>query len=341
MNTSTLSIHIGNGLLESQAFDVFGGLFLLLIGAALLYTLATWRFRALQLDGETLGVRRRGPYFHGVYRYVLPNGEAGQATSVQGHNTPQGFRSGRHVTIQVMPDKPGEAREQHAPWLWTLTVALVLGGAWLIYLGATLSKRSPFTWGLIVLALAYVAHWLWKRVAALLAKMQPIAAANPWNALPIESAEALGALSPTTVSLSSPRSKSRSAGPIFIVLGLGILALALWQARGVLTLGHGIRTSGRVVELSEGTGDRTGDTFLFPVVQYTDREDGVLRFHDRTGARPSPFKVGDTVPVIYLPGKPATATIDRGPGNWAPLGWSAVMGTVMVGLGVFAVRSEK
>jgi hypothetical protein len=51
--------------------------------------------------------------------------------------------------------------------------------------------------------------------------------------------------------------------------------------------------------------------------------------------------VGDTVPVIYLPGKPATATIDRGPGNWAPLGWSAVMGTVMVGLGVFAVRSEK
>ena len=125
MHTSNLSLHIGNGLLVSQAFDVFGGLILLLIGAAIFYTLATWRFRALQLDGEILGVRRRGPYFHGVYRYVLPNGEAGQATSVQSHNTPQGFSSGRHVRIQVMPDKPGEAREQHAPLLWALAVALL------------------------------------------------------------------------------------------------------------------------------------------------------------------------------------------------------------------------
>jgi len=294
MNTSTLSLHIGNGLLVSQAFDVFGGLFLLLIGAAIFYTLATWRFRALQ----------------------------------------------------------GEAREQHAPGLWALAVALLLGGTWLIYIGATVSKRSPFTWALIVLALAYVAHWLWKRVNALLAKMQPVAAADPWSTLPLEplnplgpiepiEPESLGAASATTMSLTGRRSTSRSAGPIFIVLGLGILALALWQARGVLNLGHGIRTSGRVVELSEGSGDRSGDTFLFPVVQYTDRDDGALRFHDRTGARPSPFKVGDTVPVIYLPGKPATATIDRGPGNWAPIGWSAVMGIVLTGLGVFAVRLQK
>jgi len=341
LNTSTLSFHIGSGLLESQALDVFGGLFLLLIGAAIFYTLATWRFRALQLNGETLGVRRRGPYFHGVYRYVLPSGQAAQATSVQGHTSPRDFRSGRHVTIQVMPEKPDEAREQRAPWLWVLAVALLLGGIWLIYIGATVSKRSPVTWVLILLALAYLAHWLWKRVTALLAKMQPIAVADPWSALPIEPAETLSASSAATVSLSSPRSTSRPAGPIFIVLGLGILALALWQARGVLHLGHGIRTSGRVVELSEGTADRSGDTFLFPVVQYTDPNDGVLRFHDRTGARPSPFKVGDTVPVIFLPGKPATATIDRGTGNWATVGWSAVMGIVLTGLGVFALRNQK
>jgi hypothetical protein len=276
-----------------------------------------------------------------VYRYVLPNGEVGQATSVQGHNTPQAFSCGRHVTIQVRPDKPGEAREQRATWLWALAVALLLGGTGLIYSGATVSKLSPFTWGLIVLALAYVAHWFWKRVKALLARMQPIASADPWSALPIEPTESLGASSATTVSLSGRRSKSRSAGPIFIFLGLGILALALWQARGVLQLGHGIRTSGRVVELSEGTADRTGDTFLFPVVQYTDRDDGVLRFQDRTGARPSPFKVGDTVPVIYLPGKPASAAIDRGSGNWAPFGWSAVMGIVLTGFGVLALRNKK
>lgn len=297
MNTSTISFHIGSGLLESQALDVFGGLFLLLIGAAIFYTLATWRFRALQLNGETLGVRRRGPYFHGVYRYALPNGQAAQATSVQGHNSPRDFRTGRHATIQMMPDKADEARKQGAPWLW-------------------------------------------KRVTALLAKMQPIAATEPWSVLPIEPTESLGASSTSTASLTGRRSTSRSAGPISIVLGLGILAIALWQAWGVLNLGHGIRTSGRVVELSEGTADRSGDAFLSPVVQYTDPNDGVLRFHDRTGARPSPFKAGDTVPVIFLPGKPATATIDRGTGHWATVGWSAVMGIVLTGLGVFALRNQ-
>jgi hypothetical protein len=63
MNSSFQSIHIGNGLLESQASAVCGGLFLLLIGAAIIHTLASWRFRALQLDGETLGVRRPGALF--------------------------------------------------------------------------------------------------------------------------------------------------------------------------------------------------------------------------------------------------------------------------------------
>jgi hypothetical protein len=340
LNFNNFSIHIGSGLFASQVFDFFGGFFLLLIGAAILYTIASWRFRGLQVDGEIIGVRRRGPYFHGVYRYIQPSGEPRQATSVQGSNNPQRLQAGRHVPIQVMPDKPDEAREQHAPMLWTLTIALLLSGAGLIYVGATVSKHSLIAWVVIVLAVAWAAYWLWKRTKALVANLKPLAVPDPWSALPIEPAETLGAAPRFTPQLKSSGSKSRRAGMIFIVLGASVFALDIWQARGLLALRHGVRTSGVVMELSEGAADRSSDTFLFPVVQYTGEDGSVVRFHDRTGARPSPYKLGDTVPVRYLPGKPTTAAIDRGPSNWEPFGALAVMGIMLTGLGSVALRSQ-
>lgn len=339
MDFNNLSLRIGNGLFAGQAFDLFGGLFLLLIGGAILYNIAVWRFRGLQVDGEIVGVRRRGPYFHGVYRYALPNGEPRQATSVQGNISPLNLQTGRHVPIQVMPKMPDEAREQHATLLWALAVGFVLSGAWLIYVGATVSKRSPIAWITIVLAGAFLAYWLWHRVQALLAKLQPVAWPEPWSALPVERAESLGA-STFTPTLKSPRSKSRRSGVIFIVLGLSIFALDVWQARGILALGHGVRTTGIVMELSEGTAGRDSDTFLFPVVQYTGQDGNAVLFHDRTGARPSPFKVGDAVPVTYVRDKPTTATIDRGLRNWEPLAGLAVMGIMLTGLGLVALRTR-
>jgi outer membrane lipoprotein-sorting protein len=113
MNLSFLSLHIGNELLVSQAFDVFGGLFPSRIGAAIVYTLATWRFRVRQLEGEILGVRRLEPYFHGVYRFVLSNGEAGQATSVQSRNALRGF-SGGWVLLLTLSSMTVHAEEAPA-----------------------------------------------------------------------------------------------------------------------------------------------------------------------------------------------------------------------------------
>lgn len=340
MEFKNYSLQIGSGLFAGQIFDLFGGLFLVLIGAAIFYTLASWRVRAMQVDGEIVGVRRRGSQFHGVYSYLLPSGESRRATSVQGANSPQSLQSGRHVTIQVMPDNPDEAREQHAPMLWTVAFGLLLSGAWLIYVGATVSKRSPIAWIMIVLAVAYTGHWLWSRVQVLLAKMQPVAMPDPWSALPIEPAESLGVAPTLTLARRSTGSKLRRTGMIFVVLGLGVFVLDYWQARELLELRHGVRTSGIVTELSEGSTGRSSDTFLFPVVQYTGLDGNIVHFDDRTGARPSPYKVGDTVPVMYLPGKPSTATIDRGLRNWEPFGGLAVMGIMLTGLGFVALRSR-
>ena len=158
MNFNNVSIHIGSGFFASQVFGFFGGLFLLLIGAAIIHTLASWRFRGLQVDGEIIGV-------------------------------------------------PDEAREQHAPMLWTLTVVLLLSGAWLIYVGATVSKHSLGAW-----------------VVILLAVVKPLAVPEPWGALPIDAAAPLGASATSfTPQSKSSGSKSRRAGMIFVVLGLSVL----------------------------------------------------------------------------------------------------------------------
>jgi hypothetical protein len=112
-----------------------------------------------------------------------------------------------------------------------------------------------------------VAYRISIHVKALLVKMQPIPVPDPWSALPIEPAESLGVSPTQTSALSSKRSKSRRTGMIFVVLGLGVLVLDYWQARDLLELSHGVRTSGIVTELSEGSTGRSSDTFLFPVAQ--------------------------------------------------------------------------
>ncbi len=285
MNFNNLLLQIGSGIFAGQVFDFFGGLFLLSIGAAIFYSVASWRLRSTQ----------------GL------------------------LYTGRQVPLL----------------LWAaLAIGLLLSGAWLIYVGATVSKHGPIAWVLILLAVAVAAHWLWSRMNNLLAKIEPHAVPEPRSALPIERAESPGATRTFTLPLSSTRSKSRRSGVIFVVLGLGAFALTCWQARALWALGHGVRTSGIVVELNEAATGQSGDTFLFPVVQYTGQDGSVVRFHDRTGARPSPFKVGDPVLVRYVAGKPTTASIDRGLGNWEPLGALAIMGVMLTGLGLVALRSR-
>jgi predicted DCC family thiol-disulfide oxidoreductase YuxK len=211
VNPNNFSLQFGNGLFAGQVFDILGGSFLLLIGAAILQPLAYWRFRGLQVEGEIIGVRRRGACYHGVYRYVLPGGEYCEATSVQSRNSPQGLQTGRRVPIQVMTDKLDEAREQHASLLWALAIGLLLTGTLLVYMGAAVAKRSPIAWVLIVAAVAFVAHWLRLRMNTLLATIPPVARPERWSALPIKPAESLGISPASAPRLSGTGAKSRRA----------------------------------------------------------------------------------------------------------------------------------
>ena len=111
-------ISIGHGIMFGQVGYLLGGLFLILIGLAVLYTLLYWRVRALHLEGEIIGVRQAGPYFHSVFRFVMPDGSTTEATSGQGSSSLRARTAGRRVAISVMPNQPHEVREAMSPTIW-------------------------------------------------------------------------------------------------------------------------------------------------------------------------------------------------------------------------------
>src|ERR1017187_1467190 len=130
-------ISIGHGIMFGQVGYLLGGLFLILIGLAVLYTLLYWRVRALHLEGEIIGVRQTGPYFHSVFRFVMPDGSPKEATSAQGSASLNGRTAGRRVAISVMRNQPQEVREAMSPTVWVLAVGSLAGGLWLTWFALT------------------------------------------------------------------------------------------------------------------------------------------------------------------------------------------------------------
>ncbi len=334
-------IQIEPGFFFGQMASVLGGLFLVLLGAAILYSIAYWRLHAQGVESEIIGIRRRGAYFHSVYRYALPGGGWREATSVQGSSSLKGRTTGRRLEVRVMADHPGEAREAAAPVTWAVALGLVLGGGWLTYYSVTMWKRSVVIWILFALVTLYVGRRLWRWLAPYLMNMrsQP-GASDAWSALPIESAETLG-LSPEPNRFQFTGSKSRRSGAIFCMIGLAILAFAYIPVHRLLLLRTGTRTEGIVLQLDRDTSNRPGNNHpgLYPVVQFTSTDGTVVHFLSRAGANPSPYKVGDHVTVLYQPGKQDTAMIDRGMRNWEPAGALLLLGMAFTALGFTSLRA--
>jgi Protein of unknown function (DUF3592) len=321
-----------------QMASVLGGLLLFMLGSAILYSIAYWRRRGQRVEGVIIGIRRRGAYFHSVFRYVLPSGEWREATSVQGSSSLKGRTTGRRRELRVMADHPGEARESAGAVTWTLALALILGGGWLTYYSVTEWKHSIVTWIVFTIAVAYAGRKLWRWLAPYLTKMrsQP-KVADPWSGLPIETAETLD-LPSSPNRLVAADSKSRRTGAIFCIAGLAMLTIAYIPVHRLLMLRTGVRTHGTVLRLEENTTNNNHG--LYPEVQYTSTDGTVVHFLDRAGANPSPYKIGDQVPVRYQPGKQDTAMIDRGLRNWEPVVGLLILGAAFTTLGFVSLRAQ-
>jgi hypothetical protein len=327
------------GILFHQIAGVLGGLFLIVLGVAILYTIASWARRGRRVEGEVIGVRRRGGQFHSVYRYALPEGGFREATSVQGSSSLDGSGTGTRRIIRVLPEHPEEAREPAAPVMWALAWGLVLGGGWITWFTATKWKRSILTWIFLAIVAAILSRFVWHKLTRFLKAVQAkVGTAEQWDALPIENAESFGSTSQTARVQVVSKEPSR-APTIFVIAGLVVLGIAFISAHKLMLLRSGTRTEGMVLWLNEDTSSRGGYS-KFPEVQFTDLHGKAVRFLDKVGADPSPYHLGDRVPVLYQPNEQGSAMIDHGRGNWEPVVALMVLGSTLLGVGLLASRGN-
>jgi hypothetical protein len=327
------------GILFQQMVGVLGGLFLILLGVAIFHTLAYWVRRGQRFEGEVIGVRRRGGQFHSVYRYALPEGGFREATSVQGSSSLDGRGTGTRRMIRVLPEHPEEAREPASPVIWAVASGLVLGGGWITWFNATRWPRSIFTWIFFVLVAAILGLFVWRKLTRFLMAVQTkVGVAEPWNALPLENIKNFDPTS-STPSVQIVNKGSVRAPMIFVVAGLVVWGTAFIPAHKLILLRSGTRTEGTVLWLNEDSSGRGGYS-KFPEVQFTNLQGETTRFLDKIGSDPSPYRVGDKVPVLYHPDDPGSAMIDHGRGNWEPVVALMILGATLLGVGLLASRGS-
>jgi len=325
-------ISIGHGIVFAQAAWLLAGLFLIVIGVAVLYSILDWRIRAQHLRGEIIGVRQRDRYFHNVFRYVGTDGVSREATSLEGSTSLQHRDTGRQLAIEVMRDRPAEAREAVAPAAWAVGIGFCIGGTWLAWYALTAWAVTMLTW----LAVAVVAGYAGVKIWQLFTGFRGARSATDWGALPVSRVEEL----PREPQAQPASAKERRTGVIFCVVGLAVLAVAYIPARELLKLRGGQQADGIVVSLHRNTANNS-DPHIFPRVQFTRVDGAVVRFDDRSGSSPSRYKVGDRVAVAYQPNDASSPMIDRGLRNWIPVLMLLLLGTTFAAMGASSLRSRR
>lgn len=323
-------ISIGHGIVVAQASWLLVGLFLMLVGVAVLYSILSWRMRGQRLVGELIGVREHDRYFHNVFRYVGTDGAPYEATSLQGSTSLRHRNTGRRMRIEVMRDRPTEAREAAEPVSWAVGTGFCVGGAWLVWYAVTGWSVTVLTWVVVAAVAGYVGSRIWR----LFATFRGVhSTGTDWSALPIRRMEDLS-LQPQAQRAAA---KDRRTGIVFCMVGLAVLATAYLPARALLQLRGAAHANGAVVSLHRNTASNS-DPNIFPTVQFTRGDGVVVRFEDRSGSSPSAYEVGDRVTVAYGQNGLSPPMIDRGLRNWTPVVLLLMLGTTFAAMGVSSLR---
>jgi hypothetical protein len=321
---------------------VFGGVGLLLVGSAIY-----WRLHAAPVQGEVIGVRRNRNRLNAVYRYNSPAGESFEATSIKGSNSVRGKETGRVVPLWVIPERPDEVQERGNHFFTLLGLVFLGSGVALFWVGATAWRSGPITW---VVGGLFLLHFLYRlrRILAPGEKTLPrsgwlgvaelLKAARTAEPSPVQRVEDLSTLPEFRDRQIRARAQFARLAPFLLLTGAGSLALGVHESRALLRLeASGTRASGLVTSLMASRSGNGAITY-HPVVRYTDDSGRTFAFRDSMGSNPPLYHVGEPVRVLYPPGEPSRAVIDRGVWNWAPSAILYLLGGALVSAGLAAWR---
>ncbi len=334
----------------NQVAVFMGALLCFGLGALLVGNAIYWRLHAVRVQGEVIGVRRNGNSFTSVYRYDSPAGQTVEATSLEGSSSVRGRETGRLVPLWVIPEKPNEVQERNNHLFTVLGVAILGFGVMFFWFGATAWRTGPMTWivGSIVLA-----HLLMK-VRNIIAPRDKTLPPSGWRALmavlkaarttdpaPVQRVEEITALPEFRDRQIKARAQLAWLAPLVLLAGVGMLAFGVHESRALLRLeASGMRTSGRVTALSSSRSSNGGLTY-YPLVSYANRAGRTVVFRGSIGSNPPLYHPGEAVTVLYPPGEPGRAVIDRGVWNWLPSAILYLMGAAFIAGGLAAWRANQ
>jgi len=284
-------------------------LFFAALGGVVLGNALYWWARARRIQGELIGVRQDGGYFHSVFRYSLA-GQSYEATSDQGSTSLPGPDTGAIVPLLIIPGNFAVAEEARSH-VWTLVGALSAAlGAWLFHVAVRLYPVGPMTWAAGGLLALYFGVKLY-RLAQKERNARPRA-----DAQPLQCIEDLKAQPERRAEAERNQALQRRWAPVLLVVGVTLLGLSYYLGHNLVHLETaGLRAPGIVQSLERSARGRRGSTY-HPVVSFVTRGGDAIRFRDATGSNPPAYRVGDHVTVLYLENDSESTTIDRGVWNW-------------------------
>ena len=106
-----------------------------------------------------------------------------------------------------------------------------------------------------------------------------------------------------------PRRKLNPAIALLVAV-ICLLVAAAFAIHTSVFLKNSVRTTGTIVDLRAKT-DKEGSTSYSPTFAFRDAAGIEHRIESTLSQRPSPYTVGQSVPVLYRGSNPESALIDR------------------------------
>jgi hypothetical protein len=301
----------------------FGSWICLTIGGLLAGSAFYWRVHALRATGTIVGVVPNGKLYAPVYRYTL-DGQTHVAKANVSSNLVQGMTTGKTVRLLISPHNPSDAR-QAGDWTGELIgLVFLVPGAWLGWTALTAYPITPMTGLMAVGFIAYFAE----RGLRTFKRNGPHISISQWidmvrqgmatnvdlsHVQPIESLVPADTLKATWHDQVAAQKKMAWVPALMAII---FPLIAISQASNMLQLEiQGIRVPGKVTEYAE-TDNSNGHWSYYAVVHFRTPGEMLgesIQFRDNVGGNPPPLRLGKAVTVLYIPGAPWTAVVDRGP----------------------------
>jgi len=320
---------------------------LLFIAFGLLVLAAEVRTRrgACEVRGEVVGFSTAeggasgARYFHAVAQYVGLDGGTRYLEGSVGSSSPLDS-VGDAVTVLAQPDDPEKAVIK-SPLSYILGAVVVLMGLASCVIFFAIFRISTFS---VAGAVVVVSCGAWKLHGAIRDKPLSLAAWRDYKARLLRArifTDATKGQIPWAdpaalrTAVANQKAANRFAIPFFLLAGAGLVLLGSHLRKQTESfLERAVPAAGVVVDM---VANDSGDTTTYaPIVAFEDHG-RTYRFKDSVASNPPSHRMGEAVRVLYDPGRPADARIDRGRWNKVIPILVAISGGLFCALGIWLV----